>query len=320
MREDHTNPAPSDVVTTLCVIDTRTQTVRTLVSGADFYSTPRFAPGGAHLAWQQWRHPDMPWDGSEVHIARVSVDDDGALALSLSDAAHVAGEWKTRSAQYPVWAAPGTLLFTCDASGYQNPWTYDVQTGTAAPVLAAPVPEDFSLPMWQLGWAYGAPLDGQGKAALYTAMRGGRSVLYVVSLHSGALEEIECPYVSIEHVRAVTDDAVVFLGATADASETVVLCTIKDYAKPQFTALQPAAPDAGFPHALFAKPQSITLSIPPDGQPLHVIFYPPTNPDYVAPEGEKPPVVVNVHGGPTHHATQGFNLATQFFTSRGWAW
>ncbi|KIP04425.1 hypothetical protein PHLGIDRAFT_93514 [Phlebiopsis gigantea 11061_1 CR5-6] len=284
VQEDHTKPDPADVVTNLCVINTTNETVQILVSGADFYSTPVFTPDGSHIAWQQWKHPDMPWDGSEIYVASVTIDQG---KLVLGDKQHVAGKWKEISAQYPVWASDDTLLFTSDVSGYQNPWAYNISSNTAAAVLEQPVPEDFSLPGWQLGWSYGAPLDKEGKLSLYTAMRGGRSVLYVVSLHSRTLEEIECPYVSIEHIHAVTDEAVVFLGAKADAP---------------------------------ANPQSFSLSLSEKGQDMHVIFYPPTNPDYAAPDGEKPPCIVNVHGGPTHAATQAFDLQTQFFTSRGWAW
>ena len=83
-------------------------------------------------------------------------------------------------------------------------------------------------------WAsFGAPLDIHGHMALYTAMRHGRSVLYVVSLRSGTLEEIECPYVDVQDVQRVTDDAVAFLGTKTDEYEEGVVCPIKDYYKPK---------------------------------------------------------------------------------------
>lgn len=318
VQEDHTKPDPPDIITNLCVINTMSQSVRTLVSGADFYSSPGFTPDGSHVVWQQWKHPDMPWDGSEIYVARVTIDQG---KLVLSDKRHVAGKWKEVSAQYPVWASDDVLLFTSDESGYQNTWTYSISKQTAAPLLERPVSEDFSLPMWQLGWSFGAPLDKEGKTALYTAMRGGRSVLYVLDSNSRTLEEIECPYVEIQHVRAVTDDAVVFLGAKANEPANIILCTVKDYSKPEFRALKPPPPNASrFSSAYFSQPKSITLPVPPDAAPLHTIYYPPTNPDFVAPEGERPPCVVSVHGGPTHASTQAFNLLVQFFTSRGWAW
>ena len=32
-----------------------------LVSGNDFYSTPRLSPDGGRLVWLTWNHPNMPW-------------------------------------------------------------------------------------------------------------------------------------------------------------------------------------------------------------------------------------------------------------------
>jgi dipeptidyl aminopeptidase/acylaminoacyl peptidase len=47
------------------------------------------------------------------------------------------------------------------------------------------------------------------------------------------------------------------------------------------------------------------------------LYYPPENPDYVAPAGEKPPLLVKCHGGPTSSASSQLNLNTQYWTSRG---
>jgi dipeptidyl aminopeptidase/acylaminoacyl peptidase len=318
--EDHTKSAPADIVTTLAVINARNKTVSTVVSGADFYASPAFSPDGTHVAWQQWNHPDMPWDGSEIYVASVAAEES---RLQLADIIHVAGKHGNVSAGYPVWASSNVLLFTCDISGYQNPWTYTLSTKRTQPVLESPVPEDFSLPMWALGWSFGALLDTDGHMALYTAMRNGRSVLYILSLQSGALEEVECPYVEIQHVRRVTDDAVVFLGTKADAPEVIVLCTIKDYSKPKFSTLQPAvgaSRDRSFGPEFFSRPRPITLEVPETKEPIHIVYFPPTNPHFFGPEGVKPPCIVDVHGGPTGNATQALNLTAQYFTSRGWAW
>jgi dipeptidyl aminopeptidase/acylaminoacyl peptidase len=46
-------------------------------------------------------------------------------------------------------------------------------------------------------------------------------------------------------------------------------------------------------------------------------LYLPTNPDHAAPEGERPPLVVYVHGGPTSSFTPYFVPGIAFFASRG---
>jgi dipeptidyl aminopeptidase/acylaminoacyl peptidase len=55
------------------------------------------------------------------------------------------------------------------------------------------------------------------------------------------------------------------------------------------------------------------------GLTAHAFYYPPTNPEYSAPDGEKPPLVVKVHGGPTSHSKPELSMPTQYWTSRGFA-
>jgi len=49
----------------------------------------------------------------------------------------------------------------------------------------------------------------------------------------------------------------------------------------------------------------------------HALYYPPTNPAFRGPDGEKPPLIVRSHGGPTSNASTGLDLTKQFMTSRG---
>jgi dipeptidyl aminopeptidase/acylaminoacyl peptidase len=55
------------------------------------------------------------------------------------------------------------------------------------------------------------------------------------------------------------------------------------------------------------------------GREAHALFYPPANPEYAGPAGGRPPLLVEVHGGPTGMAPSYVDLEIQFFTSRGFA-
>ncbi|KZP07037.1 hypothetical protein FIBSPDRAFT_694355, partial [Athelia psychrophila] len=72
--EDHTNDTPQTVENTLCVIDTAAKSVAPLhgIPTADFVAAPTFSPDGSKLAWVQWHHPDMPWEGAELFVADVA--------------------------------------------------------------------------------------------------------------------------------------------------------------------------------------------------------------------------------------------------------
>jgi dipeptidyl aminopeptidase/acylaminoacyl peptidase len=56
-----------------------------------------------------------------------------------------------------------------------------------------------------------------------------------------------------------------------------------------------------------------------NGLTAYGFYYPPRNPDFVAPEGELPPLRVLSHGGPTSQVFNGFNPSILYWTSRGFA-
>ncbi len=84
VREDHS--ASGEAVNSLVSINLDGGgAARALVSGSDFYSSPRLSADGSKLAWLSWNHPAMPWDGTELWVADVAGDG------SLSGAVRVAG-------------------------------------------------------------------------------------------------------------------------------------------------------------------------------------------------------------------------------------
>ena len=60
VREDH-RQADREAVNTIVALALDSGDSRVLVSGSDFYSSPRLSPDGSRLAWLSWNHPNMPW-------------------------------------------------------------------------------------------------------------------------------------------------------------------------------------------------------------------------------------------------------------------
>jgi len=54
-----------------------------------------------------------------------------------------------------------------------------------------------------------------------------------------------------------------------------------------------------------------------EGKTAYAFYYPPRNSDFQAPTGEKPPLLVKSHGGPTGAASTALHLGYQYWTSRG---
>jgi dipeptidyl aminopeptidase/acylaminoacyl peptidase len=327
--EDHTHDEPANVVNTLCVINTRTKTaksVKSVVTGADFYACPKFSPDGSQLGWQQWCHPDMPWEGAEVYIGKVVVDtksDD----FSIEDRVSIAGEPNNISCGYLEWTTNDTLIFTSDKSKYINPWKYT--KGNSAPLFSKPVPQDFGSPMWFLNIFPYTILDKENKYALFIAINEGRDELQLVNLQGSAQpQRIGTDYVVIGSLRSVSKEnkEVIFVGQKVDEAESIVRCTISisgDSPQATFTVLQSQAAKEtkAFPKEIISTPKP-PFSIDGDQGKIHIIYYPPKNPQYSGSSiaGERPPCVVQVHGGPTGLQQQGLDWKVQYFTSRGWAW
>ncbi|PPQ74706.1 hypothetical protein CVT26_007557 [Gymnopilus dilepis] len=323
--EDHTNDVPSEVISTFVIIDSVEKKIHPLLSGADFYALPKFSPDGRRFAWIQWFHPDMPWEGAEVHVADVVASDNAIL--SLQNDIHVAGVRERVAAGYPLWANNETLVFTSDESGFVNPWKY--HDGHASPLFPEPVAEDFGEPFWSLSTSPYAILDKEGKTALFSALRDGRFILYLVDLDQVSRPKpIQSPFVELVTIRSVSreDQQVVFSGQKTNESKSIVQCSLTSLESVEFSALRASEPlevdGIPLPTDLVSEPRPIALELPSTKEPLYVVYYPPHNPAYSGSsiENETPPCVVSIHGGPTGCEYQGLSWSKQYWTSRGWGW
>ncbi len=322
--EDHTNGShAADVVNTLVAVNTKTQTIKTLVSGADFYSSPAVSPDGSKLAFVSWNHPHMPWETSQLFVSPLSFSGED-IELSEPPKAIAGGE--DTSVSEPRWADPRTLIFLWDATGFYNPYVFDALTLTTKELLAKPQPNDFADPAWSLGESHYTILNPT--SLLAAPIIESVSVLTLIDIPTGVAKPLSSNYVSISRLKTVSFTEAVFIGKGYTTDRQIVkvkLDTNGDATPPRasfsvlkqsskvFDSLPPGLISSGLP-----------LVLPPeegkegDG-PLHVLYTPPQNPGHRAPEGELPPAVVYIHGGPTHRDAPGLNELAQLFTSRGWA-
>jgi dipeptidyl aminopeptidase/acylaminoacyl peptidase len=326
VREHHVpDGSPADVVNELVVLDTQDELgPRVLVTGSDFVSNPRFSPDGGQLCWLQWNHPDMPWDGTELVLADLRWSDAGP---GLSHPTVVAGAGTAggggESVYQPRWAADGALWFVSDRTGWWN--LYRRSPGSAADRQATIEPiivmdAELAVPQWVFGQSRYAFLGDD--RVVFTYLRDGFEHI-AVRAADGKIVDLDLPYTAFSSVTTV-GDTVLFIGASATAESAVVRLTFE----PGGTALagepellRPPR-DLGLDPAWFSVPEAISFPTTPlDGAPrtAHALYYPPTNPEAMAPAGEKPPLLVLIHGGPTAAARAMLQLDTQYWTSRGFA-
>ncbi|KAJ7027489.1 alpha/beta-hydrolase [Mycena alexandri] len=318
--------SPSRVVNSLCFLDVSTKQVSPLESDASFYSSPKFSPDGKRLVWVEWDLPDMPWNGTEIWFADVVATPGSSSPLVLKNRRHVAGEHSRISVAYPSWLSNDSIVFTSDMSGFENPLTYDCTAGVAKAVFETPIEESFGCtnPPKKLGWSPYAIINAQSTVAAFTAVKDGRSVLYRVDLATGTAVLLPSPYVEVSHIRPLRpgQGQFVFIGTTTDAAPALVQCTLPATSNAVFLELQSGSHGSTLPRHDMSLPRPLRLLVPhePGTRLVHAIYYPPTNSRFAGLDGEKPPCVLNVHGGPVGFSAQSFNATKQFFTTRGWAW
>lgn len=262
-----------------------------IAAGADFYAAPRVSPDGRSIVWVQWMHPAMPWDTTELWIA----DLDGA---SASGTRRLVGNGD-EALQEPHWWADGTLVVATDRDEWWNLYRVDVATGELVPEAVG------EFEVVEPHWVFGGARHAEG-AYVLGDRSGDRLSLAVDVADIGG-------YTQIGSLRR-SKDAFSFVASSYTMSSEVV--RIRDGE----VEILRAGHDLGLDPAFLPAPELVTFPTS-RAEVAHGVFYAPAHPEYEPAAGERPPLMVFVHGGPTG-AAQRRNVpgrGHRFWTSRGFA-
>ncbi len=316
-----------------------------LYDESDFVSSPSLSPDGRSLAFITWSHPNMPWDNTELQVARFC--DDGLLTQRM-----IIDSDRNQSRQQPQFADNKTLYFLSDDNDFWN-LRRVATTSDEAEALEKPIaprsPErsesrnsdavfvtnaDCAAAPWQTGnrsyalmsdsvaviamvhdchWSLEkiqlddkqAPTGGEGlhnKTANADSQRAAR-------LLSGAGQ--------IEHVHAFSTQQISFLHADHQHYPSL-RCLSLEQSSAQHSVLFRSARPPELDERIISTPQHFSFISNSDEQ-AHALLLPPKNPAAQGHEHVLPPLLVNVHGGPTGTARAVLNPLHQFWTSRGFA-
>jgi dipeptidyl aminopeptidase/acylaminoacyl peptidase len=297
VRQDHSGPG--EAVNSIVRVDLNGGDAgQIVVSGNDFYSSPRLSPDGSRLAWLTWNHPNMPWDGTELWVGNLS--EDGVVTEKEKIAGGV-----NESIFQPEWAPDGILYFVSDRTGWWN--LYRWQDNQVEPLCA--MEAEFGQPQWVFGTSLYDFASERRIVCSYT--QNGRDCMATLDTATRALDPIDLPFTTISHVRAA-GDRVVFIGASATETSSIVSLDLATGTLEVLRRSRESAVDDGY----LALPRAIEF--PTEGGLMaHGHFYPPRNRDYAGLAGEKPPLLVMSHGGPTSSSSASLKYSIQYWTSRG---
>ncbi|MDQ2692639.1 MAG: S9 family peptidase [Chloroflexota bacterium] len=299
VREDHTGAG--EAVNTIVSIDLNGNDNGTvLVEGNNFYSTARLSPAGDKLAWLTWNHPNMPWDGTELWVADVSEEG------TLENSSLVTGS-ATESIFQPEWSPDGVLYFVAEYTGWWN--LYRWQEGKIEALY--PMDAEFGEPQWGFDVTTYGFVSAHQIVCYFTEK--GEQRLAMLDTDTRALTLVPTAFSELARMRAGNGFATFFAGSSSQPW-TLVRIDAKIHAMEIIKQSFELTVDREY----LSSPQPISFPTT-DQKTAYAFYYAPQNKDYAAPEGEKPPLLVFSHGGPTGSTSTVLNYGIQYWTSRGFA-
>jgi len=299
VREDHASGGePVNLIVSIDAAGEAEQEV--LFQGSDFCSNPRISPDGRTLCWLTWDHPNMPWDGTQLYSGRFN--DNGKLGEP-----HLVAGSATESIFQPEWSPDNVLHFVSDRNGWWNLWRSE--KGQLWPLTSRE--GEFGKPQWVFGSGTYSFASDELIACSYTE----NDAWKIAMLHipSKMLLAIETPYSEMGRGDLkVGDGKIVFIGGAPSLPMSVVQIDLASSKWWELRKSNNLEIDDGYLST--AQPVEFPTE---NGQTAHAFYYPPKNGDFDGPAGEKPPLLVKSHGGPTGSASTALDLGIQFWTSRG---
>jgi len=269
------------------------------LSRADYAWDPAWSPDGATLAWHEWDLPAMPWDASRVALARPGT------------APRVVAGGDGIAVGQPRFSPDGTsLAYVCDRTGFANVWVSHADGTAARPLLEEPC--EHAEPSWGPGQrSYAWSPDGATIALVRNERGFGRLVLVPVAGRApgGVRRRSRGWHHGVEWHQA----GIVAVRSGGRTPPNVVLLDPTDEGRAGRRTLgEGGDPAVAAPE--LPEPEIVGWTAP-DGTRVEGLLWRPTSAATRAP----PPLLVDVHGGPTGQAVVGWSPRTRFFTSRGWA-
>ena len=274
-----------------------------IAAGHDFYSSPRFSSAGEKLSWLTWDHPNLPWDGTQLWVT------DWENGTLLGEPQLVAGG-PDESIFQPAWGPDGRLYFVSDRTGWWNLYRWD---GARTEPLA-PMEAEVGSPAWVFDDSRYAFLADGALAMIIT--QDGFDRLAVLDNGSQTPAMIDTGMTAFHPAQLRSDGQRRLWFHASSPTQSQALFTLELPSGSMEKLAQPS--QISLPERQISRPESIEYPSA-GGRPAYALYYPPAHPECVGPDGQLPPLIVTIHGGPTSRAIAQLDPEIQFFTSRGLA-
>ena len=297
VRETHLEDR---VINDLVQVGLSTGSCEVLHAKHDFYGQPKLSPCGNKIAFLAWDLPNMPWDTTLLYVAGIA--ENGELEEVITVAGGI-----DESIFQPEWMGSDKLIFVSDRTGFWN--LYQHEAGETRVIVQDQA--EYGLPLWVLDMRNYITWGSNRIVAVRKSVE--ETCLVSIDCTTGIVNTIDNDYCSYSSL-ARYQDGLVFIGGSKNRLTSIVGL---DFSKPNAEHLvEPGkAPlTAGY----ISEAEQISYRNR-HNQVVYANFYPPVNENHIAPQGDRPPLLVLSHGGPTSYSNPSFRFHVQYFTSRGWA-
>ncbi|MDX1756804.1 MAG: prolyl oligopeptidase family serine peptidase [Marinobacter sp.] len=278
--------------------------VTVLHAGADFYSAPAVSADGRHLAWVSWALPAMPWQVSTLWLAEVGRRGELLAPMPVPTP-------EPASVQQPTFAG-SRLWVLSDHGGWWQPYEVDGQGREPGWLPLTERPADHANAPWQLAESHHRALPDGGWARV--CYHQGVGELWL-SAQAGATPRRVAPECVDFRGLQVYRGRLYALASRVDTATCVVALDTRHPDRPEVMVL--AGGERLVPATSLSRPRPFQLPGERDvnGPVASGFYYPPATPA----SSDPPPLIVNLHGGPTSAAYPAFNPQIQFWCQQGFA-
>lgn len=272
-----------------------------LFSGTDFVSAPRLSADFNRIAFTTWVHPNMPWDNTSLHSA--GFDAGGGL-----DGLVTHNPESAESVIDPQWSSDNQLFALSDRDNWWRP--YAVEGDNFSPVPTGMEEVEIGGPGWTIDSQYYQLLESGDM--LVVARRGSVETLHVID-GKGGHRQLDTGAVSYSAI-AIDGNRLYVTAGFAEQPTALIAIDLQG----SIVQVLRRSKDRGLEESWVPGYRQISFPVP-GGAVAHGVYLAPQNPDVVAADGEAPPLIVSVHGGPTASAGASYNPGHYYWTSRGFA-
>ncbi len=299
-------------VDAIAVVDTQGRHwPQRLGEGRDFYMQPAWHPAGDRLCWTEWDHPNMPWDSTELRLARLAFPEGGLPVVASSEV--VAGGPDVAVFQGEFANDGRSILYVSDESGWGHLYRRDLASGAVTALTAGEF--EHGTP----AWAHGMKTFTQTASGTVVGLRqrAGFTTLLAIT-PAGEVKDfgdLHPGYTALSSPAGAPNSERVALVAAGGKQPPRIAVFDLSGAEPVHSVRRRSDSEA-VPASALSAPEPVSWTSF-DGEQAHGLYYPPASDRF---EGTgAPPLIVIVHGGPTSQVLAGWGPQAQYLATRGYA-